>query len=289
MSSPLYADAATAQFIGWAQAQPQLDKSAERELLRRYRATGDRAAAERVVSANLRHVVALALRYRRLSPSLSELIAQGNLGLLIALERFDPERDVRFATYANHWVRAEILGNVLASRALVGAGRGDLRARYAWRLTRDAARSASLHGGDGLAQLTERYGKSHEELSRVLAKQEQRDASLEAPISARSELTLHDCLAADASTSEELCAERERTPELAHEVARATADLSERERFIVQHRLMADPETQLSLSDIGKRFGVSRERARQLEARLKARLRERLTRVVAKHELLTAA
>jgi RNA polymerase sigma-32 factor len=284
-------DRETAQYIARVQALPALSKEEELALARELRDHGDQAAAQRIVATNLRHVVPLAMRYRRLGPPLSELIAQGNLGLLQALRRFDPARQLRFATYANHWVRAEILSYVLRTRTLVGGGRGDLRARYAFRLRRDHARPWSAQQGedDSLSALAVEYGKTPAEISRLLARQEQRDASFDAPLAGGSELTLHDQLPANVRSGEELLSERTALPELSRAVAAATAELDERDRFIVEHRLMADDEAQLSLQEIGRRFGVSRERARQLEQRVKARLRERLSTVVSHFELLSSA
>ena len=106
------------------------------------------------MEANLRHVAVVALRYRFYGVQLPELLAQGALAQLIALDRFDPERGVRFATYASHWVRAEMLAFVLRNRCMVGGGRGPLRSRYVFRLRREH-RSLMSRLGESDAVLTE--------------------------------------------------------------------------------------------------------------------------------------
>ena len=102
------------RYLARLQATPALGREEELELARAYRERGDRAAADKLVAANLRHVVALALRYRRLGVPVADLVAQGSVGLFMALERFEPERGLRLATYANHWVRAEMLMKALS-------------------------------------------------------------------------------------------------------------------------------------------------------------------------------
>jgi RNA polymerase sigma-32 factor len=113
--------------------------------------------------------------------------------------------------------------------------------------------------------------------------------SLDAPIADDTTTTLHDRLADDAPEYEERHARAAAAPELASALATATAGLGERERFIVAHRLLADVEARLTLEEIGKHFGFTRERARQLELRLKTSLRERLSAVVERHALSSAA
>jgi RNA polymerase sigma-32 factor len=287
----LHLDAETNRFLTQLRAVPALDAEQELLLARAFLERGDEGAAERLVTANLRHVLPMALRYRHLGAPLSDLIAQGTLGLLKALRRFDPSRGLRFVTYANHWMRSEMLALVLESRHMVGGGRGDLRSAFAFRMRREHAQ-LSLHVGDEgavVSELAQRYGKTDETVARILANVEQRDASLDAQVSADGGATLLDQLSGDEPAADARLAASAAAPELASAIETAKRALSERERYIVEHRLMADEDSQLSLREIGEHFGVTRERARQIEERLKQKLRQKLASVAQTHELSFAA
>jgi len=275
MDTPI--DPHTRQYIRQVNAIPRLSQERELALASAWLERRDQAAAHAVVRANLRHVIPLALRYRGRGPSLGDLIAQGNLALMAALERFEPARGFRFITYANHWIRAEILALVLQSRSMVGGGRGHQRSRYVFQLQRELAHLTSKHGrsDEVYAELSERFGRAPEELAHIVALLERRDASLEATTGDGSS-TLGDRLAEEGARQDEVVERDAQRDALSHAVAAATTGLDERERFIVEHRLMADDDSRSSLADVGERFGVSRERARQIECRVKDKLRKRL-------------
>jgi RNA polymerase sigma-32 factor len=275
-------DRETQRYMTMVRALPVLTKEAELDLAARYQQTRDPRLAERLVTANLRNVVPLALRYRRYGLPIADLIAEGNAALMTALERFEPERGLRFATYANYWVRAEMLGHVLRSRSMVDGGRGRLRAKYFFRLRKEHARLLGLVGDHAQvhAMLAERFGISVDEVQSVLQRVERTDGSLDVRVGDRQDLTLVDTLTGDMGTHDESVDRTRRSELLRAAVREATADLSERERVLVEQRLMADPEDERTLVDIGASFGVSRERARQLESNVKEKLRRRLAKVV---------
>src|SRR5688572_11757677 len=134
------------RYITEANREPELDRDTELDLARRWKAHGDRSAAEQLCRAQLRYVVAIALKYRRYGVPLGELIAEGNYGLVHALGKYEPERGIRFITYAAYWVRAHVLGHVLKSWSLVGNAGGPLRSRLFFRLRRERIRVANLLG-----------------------------------------------------------------------------------------------------------------------------------------------
>jgi RNA polymerase sigma-32 factor len=273
-------DRETSRYLARVQAEPVLDRDRELSLARAFREHGDQAAGDRVLAANLRQVVMLALRYRAFGLALDELIAQGNLGLVTALRRFDPDRGVRFATYANHWVRAEMLSLALQQRSMVGGGRGPLGGRFVFRMRKQHGHLLTRLGDspEVLEILSERFGKTPSELSDILQRIDRRDASFEQPNAADGARSLAEVLRDDAAVAaDDFTARRAAQGTLKHAVARATADLSTRERYILEHRLLADDESRLPLSEIGRSFGVSRERARQLEQAVRIKLRTRLT------------
>lgn len=283
-------DDRTARYIHWATRLPALSREDELALARTYLEHGDRSAADRVITANLRHVIPVALRYRHYGLSVSELIAQGNAALPQALDRFDPSRGLRFSTYASYWIRADILSHILAMRNVVGGGRGHLRPRYFFRLRNEYQRAMQeLGDADQAVQaLSERFGHRPERIRDIMARIAQRDASLDAQVDPEGGSTLGDNLSLDDTPHDDVLAQNALRGELTAAVACATDDCSERERFILEHRLMADEEDRMSLVEIGERFGVSRERARQLEARLKTRLRGRLSPLATRWELAGA-
>jgi RNA polymerase sigma-32 factor len=270
-------DPATSAYIRRVNAIPALDRAAELQAARDYQTRRDTAAAQRVITANLRHVVPIALRYRRYAIPVGELIAEGNVAMLRALESFDPARELRFATYANYWVRADILALVLRQRSMVGGGRGHLRPKFFFRLRREHARLKVQLGDDVRVReaLSSTWRLSVDELSEILDRLERPDASLDAPIASQT-ATIGDLLPDESRNQEELLSLRITQTRLSLAVEEATAELDPRERFILEKRLMADPESEYSLVRIGQLFGVSRERARQLESRVKEKMRGRL-------------
>jgi len=280
-------DPETLAYIRRVNALPALARADELELARRAH-EGDTAAGQKVITANLRHVVPIALRYRRYGVPVSELIAEGNLALLRALAGFEPQRGLRFATYANYWIRADVLALILRQRSMVGGGRGHLRPKFFFRLRREHAR-LSLQLGDPDSvheELAVRWQLAPHELAEILDRLERPDTSTDAPVSSDSRLSVGDCLPCQASTQEDLVARGRTQGDLQRAVQRAAAELDARERFILEHRLMADPEAEYSLVRIGELFGVSRERARQLESRVKEKLRTKLAAALGPSEVM---
>lgn len=271
-------DPETSRYLARVRALPTLQREEELSLARAYLG-GDEAAGQRILNANLHHVAALALRYRSLGVGIDELIAQGNLGLVAALRRFDPSRGVRFATYACHWVRAEMLTLALGQRSMVGAGRGPLAARYVFRMRRMHGHLSAAHGesAEVLGILAGRFGKTLEQLAEILQRIDRRDASFEQDGAREGSQSPAEVLHDDETpAADEVAARHAAQGLLGAAVARATSDLNERERFILEHRLLADAEQRMPLSAVGKSFGVTRERARQLEGAVRAKLRARL-------------
>lgn len=272
------ADPTISKYIAKVQAYPQLTREAELELARAWIERADSAAADKLVRAHLRYVVAIALKYRRYGVPLSELIAEGNFGVVHALKKFQPERGNRFVTYAAYWIRAYILNYVIRSWSLVGAGSGALRSKMFFRLRREKVRVLNLvgDGEDADELLATRLGLTKDQVQAMLRRLESRDVSLDSKVFDDSATSLVDTLVAPGQDQEQTLATSGIHDKLRGAVRDAVKELDERERFIVENRLMADPEDELSLAELGRRLGVSRERARQLEARAKKKLKGRL-------------
>jgi RNA polymerase sigma-32 factor len=257
-----------------ANRSPVLAREEETELARRFRDRGDERAADTLVRAHLRAVMIMATKHRHYGVPVSELIAEGNWGLVTALRRFDPERGVRFGTYAKHWVRAYILAYVIRSSNMLGGSSGMVRSQVYFKLRRERARITALFGEGRAADeaLAERMNVSIARLEQLLGRLDSRSVSLDAPANLELPDRSIDVLAA-AGNPEELYFHDQRRDVAEAAVAAALEILDPRERFIAEQRLMAAPADELSLAELGRRLGISRERARQLEERTLLKLR----------------
>lgn len=272
-------DSALSRYMTMVQRFPKLDREHETELYERFHTTGDAAAKETLVRAHLRYVIAIALKYRRYGLPLSELIAEGNFGIVHALTKFDPARGNRFVTYAAYWIRAYILNYVIRSWSLVGVGSGALRSKMFFKLRRERVRIINLVGEGEQADelLAERFNVSREQMQSMVRRLESRDLSLDAKVFDDAVTTVVETLASTTDDQEATLYSSQASEQTRDVVQTAIKGLDQRERYIVEHRLMADAEDELSLAEIGRRLGVSRERARQLESRAKRKLKLRLT------------
>jgi len=268
-------DPALAEYISRVRNIPRLSREVEHDLALAARA-GDPDAAHKLIEANLRFVVAVALQYRRYGIPISELIAEGSLGLILAVRKFDPERGTRFVTYAGYWIRAYVLDLVVKSASMVGGGSGALRSKLYFRLRRERAR-VSNHEQDQtrvVETLAQQFHVDTERMSRMLRQIDARDVSLDMTAHADSSMTMLDTLQDEGASQEEELMASEQQHGLNDRLGSALGALDRRERYIVEQRIMGDDE--MSLAELGRRLGVSRERARQIEARAKRKLRKRL-------------
>lgn len=268
-------DSWVTRYVSMAKNRPALEREEELRLARRWKDDGDRAARDLLARAHVHTVVAIAFKYRRYGIELSELIAEGNIGLLHAISKFEPERGNRLVTYATHWIRAYILECVLRSWSIVGGGYGALRTKVFFKLRRERARIANLVDNAEEAErlLAERMETSPERVRRMLQQVELRDTSLDGSFPGDPTSRLIDAVPSDEQSQEELVLGAEATRQARSTIQSALGSLDERERFVLERHLMADPEEELSLAEIGRRLGVSRERARQLEARARRKVR----------------
>lgn len=268
-------DSLLPEYIRRVRAVPRLSREEEHVLALKVQ-QGDLAAGHALVEANLRFVVAVALQYRRYGIPIWELIAEGSLGLMMAVRKFDPERGTRFVTYAGYWIRAYVLDLVVKSTSMVGAGSGVLRSKLFFRLRRERAQIASVEQDPErrLELLAQRFNVDVDKARGMLSQLDARDISLDISVHPESNLTLLDTLRDDEEDQERDLMVAERQQRVHDELNEALGSLDHRERYIVEKRIMSDDE--LSLAELGRQLGVSRERARQLEARAKRKLRRQL-------------
>ncbi|MBX3183440.1 MAG: sigma-70 family RNA polymerase sigma factor [Polyangiaceae bacterium] len=263
-----------------------MTRDEEQALGRAFREAGDIQARNRLVEAHLEAVRRLAHKYASTRAPLEDLVAAGRVGLLRACDTFEPDRGLRFMTYASFWIRSEMLSFVWNSRSLVPAARSKLQRRI-YPLRHERARQIQASGdADRVDQeLAAATGVSVEVLRQQITEWSRKDLALDEPIGA-SGLTRLDELTEPGPSSEQVLLDRELT-EAQREVVRGALQLlDERERLIVQSHLMASPEQELSLSELGALLGVSRERVRQLELRAKRKIEQHLRRLPREAELL---
>ena len=263
-------------YVTKVEREPFLDREQELELARQYRA-GDRAAGDALVRSHLRSVVKQARKYGGYGIHLSELIGEGTIGLLEALRRFEPERGLRFLTYARYWIRAYILAYVLKHWSIVDMGTTALQSKLFFRLQGEHARLANELGeGEDLAgRLAASFNTSTEQVQASLTRLASRDCSLDAPLSQDGAMTFLDTLTDHRVSQEESASSGERAALVHDAVSRVWPHLDARERLIVKQRLLAGSEA-ASLAELGRELGVTRERVRQIESGVKARLRSEL-------------
>jgi RNA polymerase sigma-32 factor len=263
------------RYIQQVRAIPKLSREAEHELALRAR-EGDQVATDGLVEANLRYVVAIALQYRRYGITLGDLIAEGSVGLVTAVRKFDPHRGTRFVTYAGYWIRAFVLEAVVRSSTMIGAGSGPFRSKLFFRLRRERARLSNVIADpeELIAKLASDFDTTPAKMTELLRRLDQREISLDAPAYHDSESTLVEMLPGTAEPQDQMVARQRRQSGIQLRLAGAMSVLDERERLIVEKRILSDDSA--SLASLGRELGVSRERARQLEARAKKKLAEEL-------------
>lgn len=259
--------------------QPSISRELEHELAQRWTKHGDTSARDLLVRTQLQSVVTIARRYRRASgATLNELIAEGNFGLVKAISKFDPERGTRFATYAIYWIRSYISQYLVRSRSLVTTG-VQSKALSKIRRTRQKIIGANGQESDVNDQIAERLGLAPKRLHSLLERMEVHDVPWDAPADHTTSGAVSGMVhSAEASAEERLLA-AETGKRLSTAVAHVMSKLDARERYIVEQRLMAPREEALSLAELGRRFGVSRERARQLELRALRKVKVGLNRL----------
>jgi RNA polymerase sigma-32 factor len=241
-----------------------LSREEEYELARRYRRQGDLEAAHRLICANLRFVVKIANEYRAYGMKSLDLIQEGNIGLMMAVKKFEPERGIRLITYAVWWIRAYIQSFIIRSWSLVKIGTTQAQKRLFFKLGQAREAVRRLTGGeDDLGEVARQLHVRDEEVEEMAVRMGARDASLDIELSEGTDHTRLDSLADDRDNQEDLLLQREAQIRLSSRVHQALGSLNERERRIIHERILSDhPRT---LQELAGEYSISRERIRQLE------------------------
>ncbi|MEP2704276.1 MAG: RNA polymerase sigma factor RpoH [Roseibium sp.] len=248
---------------------PMLQPQEEFMLAKRYKEHEDPEAAERLVNSHLRLVAKIAMGYRGYGLPIGEVVSEGNVGLMQAVKRFEPDKGFRLATYAMWWIKAAIQEYILRSWSLVKMGTTANQKRLFFNLRRLKGKIQALEEGDlkphQVAEIATKLGVSEEEvisMNRRLGG----DASLNSPVRAEADAgEWQDWLVDEGESQETLLANQEELDQRRQMLSDAMDVLNERERRIFEaRRLSEDP---ITLEDLSGEFGVSRERVRQIEVR----------------------
>ena len=265
-------------YIRYTMQQPLLEREYEVELATKWRDEGDDRAMHELVMAYARIVVSAASRYRYYGLSNGDLIQEGNIGLMQAAKRFDPDRGVRFSTYAAWWIRASIHDHILRNWSIVRTGTTAAHKSLFFKLRRLRARIGEADGGplshEGRQKIAETIGVTVADVTVMEQRLSGADGSLNAAVSQDSESEAQDFLADERPNPEQVVIELHDGEVLSRWLNDALSELSPRERLIIMKRRLQDDGA--TLEQLGGVLGVSKERVRQLEHRALKKLKKSL-------------
>jgi RNA polymerase sigma-32 factor len=268
---------------------PMLTADEEYMLAKRWKAHEDPEAAQRLVTSHLRLVAKIAMGYRGYGLPLSELISEGNVGMMQAVKRFDPDRGFRLATYAMWWIRAAIQEYILHSWSLVKMGTTAAQKKLFFNLRKLKGQLQAIDEGDLSPENVKKIATELDvpeadviSMNRRLASP---DHSLNAPLRADSEGEWQDWLVDERETQETRLGDRQELGLRRDLLAKAMEHLNDREkRILTERRLKENPTT---LEDLSQQYGISRERVRQIEVRAFEKLQKAIKAAVMERRLVT--
>jgi RNA polymerase sigma-32 factor len=260
------------QYLAEIRRYPYLSKEEELRLFHEYHAQGSREAAVKLIMANLRVSVAIASEYLHTGADYMDLIQEGNIGLMQAIKKFDPTKNVRFYAYAAWWSRAYILRYLLNNYRLVKVGTTQDQRKLFYNLRKEKAKLER----EGFAPDTKLLADRLNVRERDVIEMDQRlgnwELSLDQPIGEDQDGRLLDIIPSQQTPADEQIADRQLKTLFRAKLAEFTKTLEERDEDILRNRILS--ENPLTLDDLGDKYGITKERTRQLEARIIKRLRE---------------
>jgi len=270
---------------------PMLTAEEELALSKRWRDAEDMDAAHKLVTSHLRLVAKIAMGYRGYGLPVGELISEGNVGMMQAVRRFDPERGFRLATYAMWWIRAAIQEYILHSWSLVKMGTTAAQKKLFFNLRRLKGQMQAIDDGDlqpeQVAKIAHALAVPEQDVVNMNRRLSASDSSLNAPVRADSEGEWQDWLVDDSESQEETIAERQELTGRKALLANALKTLNERERHILIERRLKDNPT--TLEELSQHYAISRERVRQIEVRAFEKLQKAMQNEVAEQRREAAA
>ncbi len=250
---------------------PLLNREQEIELANRFRDSQDAQAVNDLITSNLRFVIKVALGYRNYGIKIMDLVQEGNIGLIKAVEKFDPDKGYRLISYAVWWIKAYIQNHIIRSWSMVKMGTTQAQRKLFYRVgDLPEATDFDIHR-DNVSKLAGRINVTEDEVVDMAARLKARDLSLDELLGDSSRDSFADTLRDDTADQERDLAKKQELENLKRWVDKAVEKLNPREKYIVEKRILSDePET---LKELGKHFGVTRERARQIERAALQKLR----------------
>ena len=263
-------------YLGRINQFPLLTAEEEFELASRYRKHSDIEAAHKLITSNLRFVVKVAFEYKSYGTKLLDLIQEGNIGLMMAVKKFDPYKGYRFISYAIWWIRAYIQNFIIKTWSLVKIGTTQAQKKLFYKIGKvRKALEADQENEKKYELLAHDLDVSKEDIMEMTQRMSSRDLSLDTPFDQDHELTPLELLQESSpSQEEELITKQERTL-LEDEVVKAMKRLNEKEVFVIRNRVMADAP--LTLQEIGDHLSLSRERVRQIESEALRKLKKEMS------------
>lgn len=259
-----------------------LSAEEEYQLAVKYHEDGDVTAAHQLVTSNLRFVVKIAAEYRNYGLKMLDLIQEGNVGLMMAVRKFNPYKGLRLISYAVWWIRAYIQNFIISSWSLVKIGTTQAQKKLFYKLNQAKNAIKNLMGSDDLKETALALDVTEAEAAEMEIRM-QGECSLDADIMGSDGVTLLDTIADDRQNQEELLGDHQQAIHLQQEIGKVLQNLNEKERYIIEERITADAP--LTLQEIADHFGISRERVRQLEERALQKVRIHLTPLVTQLQL----
>lgn len=258
---------------------PVLDEQEERRLALRLYEEHDLDAAQTLITSNLRFVVKVAAEYRSYGLKMLDLIQEGNIGLMMAVRKFNPHRGFRLISYAVWWIRAYIQNYIVSAWSLVKIGTTQAQRKLFFKLKQARNAIRQMTGGeDDLPATAQALEVSEQDVSEMEARM-QGELSLDAELVQGEGLTALETLVDERPNQEAVLGELQEQFVLRKQIAAAVAGLSEKERFVVEHRISADEP--MTLQEIAEHFSISRERVRQIEENAVRKVRALLAPVLA--------
>ncbi|HYE00396.1 MAG TPA: RNA polymerase factor sigma-32 [Alphaproteobacteria bacterium] len=283
---------ANRDFIRASMTAPLLSRESELDLARRWREMGDERALHQLVRAYTRLVIATAARFRNYGLPMGDLVQEGNVGLMQAAARFEPEREVRFSTYAAWWIRSAMQDYILRNWSIVRTGTTAAQKALFFNLRRLRAKIAETTGNtlspEGRAKIATELGVPVGEVEDMEMRLAAADQSLNSTVGEEGDDEWQDFLADQRPDPEEVVIGMRDAASRSRWLAEALGQLTPRERTIISQRRLRDDA--VTLEELGRELGVSKERVRQLENRALRKLRDSISRHVEQaHDLFVEA
>jgi len=266
---------------------PMLQPDEEFMLAKRWREHNDLSAAHRLVTSHLRLVAKIAMGYRGYGLPVAELISEGNVGMMQAVKRFEPDKGFRLATYAMWWIRASIQEYILHSWSLVKLGTTAAQKKLFFNLRKIKAKLKHVEDGDlppeKVKHISKQLNVTEDEVVQMNRRLAAPDHSLNAPLRQDGDAEWQDWLVDDKPNAETIVAEQEQSKVRRQLLQEAMKGLSKRERQILEERRLR--EEPLTLEDLSQQFGISRERVRQIEVRAFEKLQKAIKQRVVEQKI----